>query len=201
MPHQPWRPGVASWGGKTPFFGTNPWAFGAPRKGAPLVIDSASSATAYVNIANAAALGQAIPAPWALDAGGIPTTDAAAALQGSIAPAGGHKGGAVALMVEVLAAGLTGAHWSFQASSLGNDPGGPLRLGQTFIAVDPTAMADGFADRIEVMLAARLAQDGVRLPGARRQANAAQTALAGVSISGAEAAMLSDLTGQPVLAG
>ncbi|MGL4319604.1 MAG: Ldh family oxidoreductase [Paracoccaceae bacterium] len=186
---------MAPWGGKTPFFGTNPWAFGAPRKGAPLIIDSSSSATAFVNLATAAAEGRPIPAHWALDAEGQPTTDAAAALAGSIAPAGGHKGAALALMVEVLAAGLTGANWSFQASSLGDDQGGPPRLGQTFIAIDPAAMAPGFADRIEVMLAAMLAQDGVRLPGTRRQANAAQATRSGVTVSHAEQAILEGLIG------
>ena len=84
---------MAPWGGKTPFFGTNPLAFGAPRTGNdPLVIDSSSSATAYVNLANAAAAGTPIPATWALDADGRPTTDAGLGLQGSIAPAGRAQG-------------------------------------------------------------------------------------------------------------
>jgi (2R)-3-sulfolactate dehydrogenase (NADP+) len=186
---------MAPWGGKTPFFGTNPWAFGAPRMGDPLVIDSSSSATAFVNLATAAAEGRAIPAHWALDADGKPTTDATEALRGSIAPAGGHKGGALALMVEVLAAGLTGANWSFQASSLGDDEGGPPKLGQTFIAIDPSAMAAGFVDRLEVMLTAMLAEEGVRLPGARRHDNAAKAARGGVAISESEAAVLTDLIG------
>lgn len=190
---------MAPWGGKTPFFGTNPWAFGAPRgEDDPLVIDSSSSATAYVNLANAAAAGTPVPAHWALNKDGNPTTDAAQGLQGSIAPAGGHKGGALALMVEVLAAGLTGAHWSFQASSLGDDLGGPPQLGQTFIAVDPSGMAAGFADRIEVMLAAMLAQDGVRLPGARRHENRAAADRNGVELSADEAAQLADLAARPV---
>ena len=187
---------MAPWGGKTPFFGTNPWAFGAPREGAPLVIDSSSSATAFVNLATAAAEGRAIPPHWALDADGQPTTDAAEGLEGSIAPAGGHKGGALALMVEVLAAGLTGANWSFQASSLGDDAGGPPHLGQSFIAIDPAAMAPGFTQRLEVMLTAMLAQDGVRLPGARRQGYAAQTAGQGVEINAVEQKMLEGLIAQ-----
>ncbi|MGL5012006.1 MAG: Ldh family oxidoreductase [Paracoccaceae bacterium] len=191
---------MAPWGGRTPFFGTNPWSFGAPRNGDPLIIDSSSSATAFVNLATAAAEDRPIPPHWALDANGQPTTDAKAGLAGSIAPAGGHKGGALALMVEVLAAGLTGAHWSFQASSLGDDHGGPPKLGQTFIAIDPAAMAPGFTDRIEIMLTAMLAQDGVRLPGARRQANAARNATAGVSITTAEQQTLSELIGRLTMA-
>jgi (2R)-3-sulfolactate dehydrogenase (NADP+) len=177
---------MAPWGGRVPFFGTNPWAFGAPRSADPLVIDSSSSATAYVNLATAAAEGRPIPAHWALDPEGRPTTDPALALQGSIAPAGGHKGGALALMVEVLAAGLTGANWSYTASSLGDDAGGPPGLGQCFIAIDPGALAPGFVERTEAMLAAMLAEEGVRLPGARRHANRQRAEAEGVELSEAE---------------
>ena len=188
---------MAPWGGRMPFFGTNPWAFGAPRAGnAPLVIDSSSAATAYVNLATAAAENRTIPSHWALDPNGNPTTDAALGLQGSIAPAGGHKGGALALMIEVLAAGLTGAHWSYQASSLGDDIGGPPRLGQSFIAIDPSAMAPGFITRLEQMLIAMGDQDGVRLPGARRHAHRAIFEATGVDLSDAETALLSDLAGR-----
>jgi (2R)-3-sulfolactate dehydrogenase (NADP+) len=189
---------MAPWGGKTPFFGTNPWAFGAPRDGDPLVIDSSSSATAFVNLANAAASGTPIPPHWALDPDGNPTTDPALALQGSIAPAGGHKGGALALMVEVLAAGLTGSNWSFQAASLGDDLGGPPQLGQTFIAIDPGALAPGFTDRLAVMLTAMTDQPGVRLPGARRHANRTIHIEKGVTLTSAEVETLATLTGQPL---
>jgi (2R)-3-sulfolactate dehydrogenase (NADP+) len=188
---------MAPWGGKVPFFGTNPWAFGAPRGGNdPLVIDSSSSATAFVNLAQAATEGRPIPAHWALDPNGQPTNDAAEGLKGSIAPAGGHKGGALALMVEVLAAGLPGAHWSFQASSLGDDAGGPPMLGQTIIAIDPAGMAPGFTERIEVMLTAMLAQDGVRLPGDRRHSNRARAEREGVALSDAEVAQFTALAGR-----
>lgn len=189
---------MAPWGGKTPFFGTNPWAFGAPRDGDPLVIDSSSSATAFVNLANAAAAGTPIPPHWALDPDGHPTTDPALALQGSIAPAGGHKGGALALMVEVLAAGLTGANWSFQASSLGDDLDGSPRLGQTFIAIDPAALAPGFTDRLGIMLGMMTDQPGVRLPGERRHENRKTHIKKGVTLSEAEVDILTNLTGHPL---
>lgn len=179
---------MAPWGGKTPFFGTNPWSMAAPRQGAPLILDSSSSATAYVNLAKAAAKGEALPPGWALDAEGRPTTDADAALKGSIAPAGGHKGGALALMVEVLAAGLTGAHFSHQASSLGDDFGGPPRLGQTLIAIQPGRA--GFAARVEGLLADMSAQPGVRIPGDRRHANRAHLAREGVAVDDALLAQL-----------
>ena len=171
---------MAPWGGRRPFFGTNPWSMAAPRKGEPLILDSSSSATAYVNLAKAAASGAPLPPHWALDADGQPTTDAKRALSGTIAPAGGHKGSALALMVEVLAAGLTGAQFSHQASSLGDDLGGPPRLGQTLIAIRPGA--SGFAERIEGLLSDMAAQPGVRIPGDRRHANRLRTAGEGVAL-------------------
>jgi (2R)-3-sulfolactate dehydrogenase (NADP+) len=141
-----------------------------------------------VNLAKAAAKGEALPPGWALDAEGRPTTDADAALKGSIAPAGGHKGGALALMVEVLAAGLTGAHFSHQASSLGDDLGGPPRLGQTLIAIQPGQA--GFAARIEELLADMSAQPGVRIPGDRRHANRQRILREGVAVDDALLAQL-----------
>lgn len=185
---------MAPWGGKTPFFGTNPWSFSAPRSADPLVIDSSSSATAFVNLANAAAAGEAIPDTWGLDDRGHPTTDPNAAMAGSIAPAGGHKGAALALMVEVLAAGLTGANWSYDASSLGDDEGGPPRLGQTIIAI----RADGFGagdhlTRIERMLTDMTAEDGTRVPGDRRHTNRKRIAREGVRIDADLAARLTAL--------
>lgn len=186
---------MAPWGGRKPFFGTNPWSMAAPRKGAPLILDSSSSATAYVNLARAAELGEAIPAHWALDADGRPTTDAQAALAGTIAPAGGHKGSALALMVEVFAAGLTGAHFSHEASSLGDDLGGPPRLGQTLIAAHPGQ--SGFAGRIEGLLSAMASQPGVRIPGDRRHAARQRAEVEGVVVDDALMDRLQALAKRP----
>ena len=188
---------MAPWGGRTRFFGTNPWSMAAPRTGAPLILDSSSSATAFVNLATAAATGQPIPAHWALDSAGSPTTDPTAAMAGSIAPSGGHKGAALALMVEVLAAGLTGASWSHVASSLGDDLGGPPRLGQTIIAIRPEGMGVlGLAGRIDAMLADMSAQPGVRVPGDRRHANRVKHEAQGVSLDAPLIATLRRLGGK-----
>lgn len=188
---------IAPWGGSVPFFGTNPWAFAAPRAGDPLVIDGSSSATAYVNVASAARRGDPIPPDWALDSEGRPTTNAAAGLEGSMAPAGGHKGAAIALMVEILAAGLTGANWSFRASSLANDDGGPPRLGQCIITIAPGVLSGAdFGAGLETMLTSMLSQPGVRLPGDRRNANRNAAKRHGVEISREFAADLADLAGR-----
>ena len=168
---------IAPWGGTQPLFGTNPVALGVPRADAPpIIIDQSSSTTARVNVVQAAERGQSIPDTWALDADGRPTTDPNEGLKGSIAPLGGYKGAGLALLVEVLAAGLVGANWSFQASSLGDNEGGPPNIGQLFIAIDSGLFgAEGFDDRLETLVAAIHAQEGTRLPGdgrhrARRKA-------------------------------
>ena len=185
---------MAPWGGKTPFFGTNPWSFAAPRIGEPLIIDSSSSATAFVNLANAASANAPIPSTWALDENGQPTTDANEAMAGSIAPAGGHKGAALALMVDVLAAGLTGANWSYCASSLGDDVGGPPRLGQTLIAIRPEGLGQtGHAQRLEDMLIAMTQEPNTRVPGDKRHTARAHADAHGVEVDDVLAGQLREL--------
>lgn len=161
---------IAPWGGRRSLFGTNPIAFACPRQSsAPLVIDLSMSVVARGRIMVAASKGEAIPAGWALDNAGQPTTDAAAALAGTMMPIGDAKGAALALMVEILAAGLTGANFGFEASSFFEAAGPPPRVGQLFLAIDPASLAGpGFLGRIEALCAAMLADPAVRLPGARR---------------------------------
>lgn len=157
-------------GGKQKFFGTNPLGFGAPRgDGPPIIVDLATSMTAKVNVKQAAAEGRPIPPNWAQDADGNPTTDAAAGLAGSLSPLGGPKGYGLGLMVELMAAGLTGGNWAFEAPQFGNNEGTYPNVGQTFIAIDPAKTGGAaYAERVEHMIGALLAQDGVRLPGGRR---------------------------------
>ena len=128
---------MAPWGGHLPFFGTNPLAFAVPVKDRPpLIIDQSTASTAYVNIRAAALNNEPLPIDWAFDADGQPTTDAGEALKGTIAPAGGYKGANLALMVDILAAGLTGASWSHAAGSF-TEGHEPLKIGQLFLAIDP----------------------------------------------------------------
>ena len=163
-------PSIAPWGGKAPLFGTNPMALAAPRPGTlPVVIDMATSATARVNVMEAAASGTPIPLEWALDPEGNPTTDAAAGLAGSIAPVGGAKGYGLALMVELLAAGVTGSNWSFQTSSLTDNDGGPPDIGQLFIAINPARLGGStWSTRLEELTTEIESQGNARLPGDRR---------------------------------
>ena len=163
-------------GGRHPIFGTNPVAAVFPRRGqGPLMIDLSLSEVARGKVMVAAKKGEAIPLGWALDADGQPTTDAQAALAGSMLPIGAAtspKGAMLALVVELLVTALIGGRYGFEASSFFVDEGNRPGLGQAFIVIDPGALAgsDGFFDRIEVLLAEMLQDDGVRLPGARREA-------------------------------
>lgn len=167
---------IAPWGGTQAVFGTNPIAFAAPRSGRPpLVIDLSLSKVARGRVMVAAQKGEPIPEGWALDRDGRPTTDARAALDGAMLPMGDAKGAALALMVEILAAALTASHLGFEASSFFTADGPPPRVGQLLLAIDPGALSGGaFAERLETLLAAMLAQPGVRLPGTRRLDNRAK---------------------------
>ena len=82
------------------------------------------------------------------------------------------KGAMLALVVELLVTALIGAHYGFEASSFFVDAGNRPRIGQAFIVIDPGALAgrDSFLERIEVLVREMLVDDGVRLPGARREA-------------------------------
>ena len=184
---------MAPWGGRAPFFGTNPIAWAVPRgDGSAVVADLSSSAVAWVTVNDAAASGRPIPLGWALDCDGEPTTDAAVGLAGTIAPSGGHKGSAFALLVDLMAGALTGSSFSFEASGFGGNAGGPPDVGQTFVVIDPTATAGpGFAERVEAELTAMTAQPGVRLPGARRITHRSHAGVSGVEVPDELFALLS----------
>lgn len=162
-------------GGRHPVFGTNPVAAIFPRRGAlPLAIDLSLSEAARGKVMVAAKQGKAIPIGWAVDRHGQPTTDAQAALEGSMLPIGAAtspKGAMLALVVELLVTALIGAQFGFEASSFFEDAGNRPRIGQSFIVIDPGALAGsaGYLDRVEVLVGEMLRDDGVRLPGARRE--------------------------------
>lgn len=173
---------MAPWGGSRALFGTNPIAFAAPRRtGEPLVVDLSLSHVARGKVMLAQKARKPIPEGWALDAAGQPTTDADAAMAGTMLPSGGAKGAALALMVELLTAGLAGANFAYQASSLFDDKVPAPDLAHFILVLDPARFAPGFTDRAERMLTAIEAQEGARLPGARR-INERQSRAAGFGV-------------------
>jgi (2R)-3-sulfolactate dehydrogenase (NADP+) len=176
---------MPAWGGRRALFGTNPIAAVFPRRSAPaLSIDLSLSAVARGKIMVAARDGKPIPEGWALDAEGRPTTDAKAALAGSMLPAGGVKGAMLALTVELLVCALGGAAFGFESDSFFSDEGKPTRIGQALLAIDPAALAgnDAYLERVETLVAAMMEDDTVRLPGARRSANASKSAAGGLQV-------------------
>jgi (2R)-3-sulfolactate dehydrogenase (NADP+) len=188
-------PGINAWGGRRPFYGTNPIAAIFPRKERdPVVIDLSLTEILRSKVMLYAKEGRPIPLGWAVDKDGNPTTDAKAALTGSLAPIGGAKGASLALMVEVLSVALTGAAFSFENDSY-FEPGGKPRIGHAILAIDPGALAgaDSYFARLEVMISRMLAEDGVRLPGSRRQQAAARARAEGIEVPGALAGELRQL--------
>jgi LDH2 family malate/lactate/ureidoglycolate dehydrogenase len=148
-------PAMAPWGGRRGTVGTNPWSIAAPAgKHEVMVMDIANTAVARGKVYLARQRGEPIPAGWALDAEGRPTTDPAAAIGGLILPMAGHKGYAIALMMDVLSGVLTG-------SAFGAAVGGPYQFerrsgcGHLFIALDVAAFGDpdGFTRRMEELVA------------------------------------------------
>ena len=159
---------MAPWGGKTAIFGTNPIAFACPLPDRePIVVDLSLSKVARGHILSAARRGERIPEDWARDREGRPTGDPEAALAGTMVPLGDAKGTALALMVELLAAGLTGANFAADASSFLDAEGPPPATGQLMIAID--AAVFGVEPSHFVRMARAVEdQDGARLPGSRR---------------------------------
>lgn len=171
---------MAPWGGSKGLYGTNPIGFAAPNGDQPpLVVDLSLSEVARGKVMAASKTGNAIPEGWALDIDGNPTTDPAAALKGTMVPAGGAKGAALALMVEVLAGALAGPALSSEATSFFAPDGPPSDVGQFLLAIDPNAGHDGGVSRILDILRAIEAQEGARLPGSKRLAGRAKAAETG----------------------
>jgi delta1-piperideine-2-carboxylate reductase len=168
-----YMPFVAPHGGTKPIFGTNPIAFAWPRPGKdPIVIDMATAAMAQGEVQIAAREGHQVPLGTGLGPDGQLTTDPNQILKGVLLPFGGYKGSAIALMVELLAAGAIGERFSFEAAEADNKDGGPPRGGEFMLAISPELLSgphwsehcEGFFRRFEAI-------EGTRLPGSRRHKN------------------------------
>lgn len=178
---------INAWGGKKPLYGTNPIAAVFPRRAAaPVVVDLSLTEVARGKIMLHAREGRPIPPGWALDKEGRPTTDPAAALTGSLAAIGGVKGTLLALLVELLCVALTGAAFGFENDSY-FEPGNKPRIGHAILAIDPDALAgsETYFSRLETLIETMLADEGVRLPGARRQQAAGRSRAEGIEIPSA----------------
>lgn len=181
---------LAGSGSTRPVYCTNPLAFAAPGGAdGPLLIDQASSATAFVNIRKAAKRSEPIPEGWAIGADGKDTTDPHEAMKGALLAFGGARGANIALMVEVLAAGLTGANWSLDAPSFtsgSETPGSGLFI----LAIEPKVLEPDFEDRMEKQLR-RLSDDyGVHIPGRSKHEHRLRAEQSGLAVPRAVVAEL-----------
>lgn len=179
---------IAPSGGQKPVVGTNPFSIAAPdgQGNAAILIDQSASTIAKSEVMKHAREGQDVPLGWVLDADGNPTTDPAEGLKGSMAPSGGYKGVGIALMVEMMAAAMSGATLGIHASPFSGTAGGPPKTGQFFIAIDPQATSGGdFAERMVQLVGAVHAQSEARLPGDGRRNKSKNAQTNGVAVNSA----------------
>ncbi|WP_026145437.1 Ldh family oxidoreductase [Pseudomonas asplenii] len=177
---------VVPHGAERPLFGTNPIAFAAPRAGAaPIVFDLATSAMAHGDVQIAARKGEQLPDGVGVDRDGRPTCDPKAILDGgALLPFGGHKGSALSMMVELLAAALTGGNFSFEFD-WSRHPGAKTPwTGQLIIVIDPARSAGrDFAERSQTLVSQMHGVGQQRLPGDRRHRQRAASLAHGIELS------------------
>lgn len=159
---------MAPWGGSRAVFGTNPIAFGYPVPDRdPVIVDLSLSKVARGKVLGASQKGEKLEEGIGLDSSGSPTTDPNAVLDGgTMVPLGDAKGTALALMVELLSAGLTGSNFAASASSFFDGEGDPPGVGQLIIAIDPFAL--GGDSNHSLQLFESIESQGARLSGLRR---------------------------------
>ena len=163
---------VCPTGGTARVFGTNPIAFAWPRHGKPpLVADFACSTISRGDMQQLARQRKPLPTGSALDPSGRPTTDASAGLAGTQLAFGGHKGSALALLVELLSASLIGTDLGVEGG-VKSEAGG-MRRGLFFIGLDVDAHHGAARESAERLFAA-VCEAGGRLPGDGRYANRAR---------------------------
>lgn len=148
-------------GMKRIFLGSNPIAFGAPAgDGPPLVIDMSTTHAAWGKVIVARQEAKPIPPDWGVDAAGRATTDAASVV--GLAPTGGHKGYALALMVEVLCAQLMGLPFGRHVTKMYGELEKPRNLGHFMLALDVSRFGDAaaFGAQVAALLAEARAEEG-----------------------------------------
>ena len=179
---------VAQHGGRTPLFGTNPMAFAWPRKGtSPYIFDFATSEIARGEIQLRQRRGEKIPLGWAVGPDGQPTNDPTTGLNGAQLTFGGHKGSALATMIELLSGPLIGDMLSTEALKADNGDGGPPRGGELVLAINPAVFAGlhkekSAIEHAEALFAQLTTDPGARLAGDRRYDARARNLMHGVTI-------------------
>jgi LDH2 family malate/lactate/ureidoglycolate dehydrogenase len=129
-------PAMAPWGATEAFTGTNPIAVGIyTGKDVLFSADMATSVVARGKIRNAVKANKPIPADWALDSEGNPTTDPVAAMSGTLMPMGGPKGSALALAVDILSGIIAGGEHAPNIKTF-HTPSGKTGVGASIAVID-----------------------------------------------------------------
>lgn len=190
---------IAPWGGRDTRVGNNPLGIGVPNPGGdPIILDMAMSVAARAKIRNLMEKGEPMPAGWAADKDGKPTTDAREGLAGFLLPVGGHKGYGLAVMVDLLAGLLSGAAFLTNVQAWDKNPGLAQNLGHFFIAIDTTKLGSQswlqermaeFQSILHETPAADAAHP-VMVPGEREMTTYAKSLRDGVSVAVADLAKI-----------
>ena len=193
------EPAMSPTGGTQPFFGTNPIATSFPTgKGFHIKIDLATAIIARGNIIAAQKKGEQIPLGWAQDLDGNPTTDASKALLGTVLTMAGHKGYALAMMVEGFSSVLSGAAVGSGIGSMYKDMERKQNVGHFFCLLDIEAFMDlsefkkrmdAAIDQMKSMKKANGVEE-ILIPGERSQRKIAENMKRGVAIDPATTAEL-----------
>ena len=194
-------PHTVAWGARRPVVCNNPIAWAFPTATPPAVLVDTALTGVKEKIRLAAARGETIPPDWAVGPDGRPTTDAAAALEGSLLPIGGPKGSALIVANELLSGALAGALFSFEISPalvMGADHHDRWSCGHFLLALDPAAFgAPGDFRRRADELVARLrgaeraeGVDRIWLPGEREWELSEERRRAGLPVARATLAAL-----------
>jgi LDH2 family malate/lactate/ureidoglycolate dehydrogenase len=199
------EPAMSPAGGCQPYFGTNPIAASFPTgKGFHVKVDLATSLVARGNIIAAQKRGEPIPEGWALDPDGNPTTDASAALLGTVLTMGGHKGYALAVMVEALSSVLSGAAVGSNIGSMYKNLDRKQDVGHFFCLLDIDAFLDvaEFKQRMDAMIDGikacrkRPGVEEILVPGERSSRTIAQNKKDGIKLDAATLKELRELANE-----
>lgn len=184
-------PGIPPWGGISPYFGTNPIAFGFPFHNKPVIVDMSSSIIARGNIISAEKEGRPIPLGWAINREGKSTTNAKEALEGAVLPVGGAKGYALALAVEVIAGIVSGSAYGKHVGWIYDESLEPVNIGHSFIVFDINRLIafedynDRMNDMIQEIKSIPLMEgvDEIRIPGENRSRINAERKVSGIPLT------------------
>jgi len=182
------------WGGIELLLSTNPIAFAIPAfEEPPIVLDIATSVTAYGKVKTKAQRGEPMPEGWMIDAFGRPLTDPKRAEEGFLLPIGGYKGYGLALIFGLLAGTLNGAAFGRDVIDFNKDDKTPTNTGQVIVALDIARFSpvEAFKRKVdEVIRDFRNSQrmpgvDHIRIPGEQSHATWLERSAAGVPINDA----------------